>query len=455
MKELSFQGKKVAILGFGVNNAELVPFLKERGAQLTICDKRSDLPQSDPDITYQLGDTYLDGLDRFAIIFRTPGIPYLTPELQAAQARGTVITSQTQLFFDTCPAPIIGVTGTKGKGTTSSIITHILTRSHEQGEIPGSISLAGNIGSSPLSLLETLTPNDWVVLELSSFQLHDLTKSPHIAVVLTVTSDHLDHHATVEEYHDAKKNLVRHQTTNDFVVVHHESPVSMGFLDETHAEPYLFSAKQPIHLGAYAHAGAIWLCLPSHEHQRVCDIQDIQLKGTYNLENITAAVITAALAGASLGSIREGVTSFTALPHRLQFVAEKHRRSFYDDSKSTTPDSTIAAFQAFQEPITLILGGSSKGADYSELISALRQSSVKTIICIGQEGKLLQTLFEEAQIPQTILPGETTMSAIVKQAKETTPEGGVVLLSPAAASFDMFKNAEDRGEQFQEAVNQL
>ncbi len=450
-----FKGKKVAILGYGVNNAGLVPFLQKQGAIITICDKNEQLTKEFSDITYQLGANYLDNLTNFDIMFRTPGLPYLSDRIQQAKQAGVTITSQTQLFMETCQAKVIGITGTKGKGTTASLINTILTMAKGNGEIKGQIFLAGNIGLSPMTFVEKVTANDWVILELSSFQLQDITKSPHIAVVLNTTSDHLDHHQNVEEYHDAKKNLVRYQTPDDFVVVYHDSPVTMSFLDETHADPYFFSRLHPVSLGSFVEDDRVVLRLPDVDDQTALTIDDINLVGSYNLENITAAVVTGALAQVSVESIRAGVKDFTGLSHRLQFVAQKQGVRYYDDSKATTPDSTIAAIQSFKEPVTLIIGGSSKGADFSDLVQTIKDSSVETVICIGQEGARLQQLLQEGGASQSLIEGAKTMSEIVAQAAKATKSGDIVLLSPAAASFDMFKNAEDRGDQFQAAVKNL
>ncbi len=450
-----FHAKKVAILGYGVNNAGLVDYLVRQGADVTICDKNPDLPQTEPNVRYQLGPDYLANLNQFNFLFRTPGLPYLTPEIQAAKNAGATVTSQTELFFQVCQGKIIGVTGTKGKGTTSSLIEAALKAGQKQDDITSEVYLAGNIGLSPMTFVDQVKADDWVILELSSFQLQGLTMSPHIAVVLNITSDHLDHHKDTSEYHDAKKNIVRHQKPEDDLVLFHDSPVTMGFLDATHAQPYFFSRQTEVDLGAYVAGTEIRLKMPGQDEVVVCKTTDLKLFGKYNLENVTAAVVASALAGASVMAIAEGVTSFTGLPHRLQFVAEKNNIKYFDDSYATTPDSSIAAFQAFEEPVTLILGGSSKGADYNGLIEALKTSSVTACMTVGQEGQRLEQLIKGSGVNVTVLPGASTMTEIVQQATEATQPGGIVLLSPAAASFDMFKNVKDRGEQFQVAVNNL
>ncbi len=454
---ISFQGKKVAILGLGVNNAELPDFLLEQGAVVTVCDRNSDLPQTDSRLDYRLGPDYLKSLTDFDIIFRTPGLPYLLREIQEARAVGTIITSQTKYFLERCPGTVIGVTGTKGKGTTASLIELILQQAQERGELAGDVYLAGNIGVSPLTFLPRLTEKDWVVLELSSFQLQDLTTSPDIAVVLTITPDHLDYHRDEAEYIAAKKSIVRYQTPGDFAVLNLDSLTSILFADETVAQTYFFSREKSVDQGCFVEhrlgTDQIILRMPEQEDQIICSIDAVQLVGAYNLENVTAAIAAAALAGASSESCRLGVSQFRGLPHRLQLVVEKNGIRYFDDSKATTPESTIEAILSFDQPITLIVGGSPKGADYQELIEVIRSSSVKHVITLGREGeRISQLLAEQGIISQ---PGGITMVEIVQQAAALSEPGSVVLLSPAAASFDMFANAEDRGNQFQAAVRQL
>lgn len=451
-----FRNKRVAILGYGVNNAELVPFLQSKGAHVMVRDKNEALAEKLSFVEHELGsDIFLKNLDSFDFIFRTPGLPYLTPELQAAQKKGTTLTSQTELFLQACPASVIAVTGTKGKGTTSSLIASCLEAGKKREELNGNVYLAGNIGTSPIGLLDTLKENDWVVLELSSFQTQGLTVSPYIAVILNITADHLDHHKDVAEYHSAKQDMVRNQTPEDHIVVNHDSRASMEFLDVTHAQPHFFSRFGEVHDGAYIADNMVWLCRPDLSEVKITPTADIKLPGDFNLENVTAATAAAALTGISTISIKEGLTSFTGMAHRLQLVGEKSGVQYYDDSKASTPDSAIAAFQSFDQPITLILGGSSKGADFTELIQALPESSVKQVITIGEEGERIAELIQKHRIDVEIIAGAKTMKEIVHQASKTSEKGGIVLLSPACASFDMFKSAEDRGEQFQQAVKEL
>jgi UDP-N-acetylmuramoylalanine--D-glutamate ligase len=456
---MELRNKSVALLGYGVENKALLPYLQEQGAIITICDKNEELTDLPDGIATRLGESYLDSLTDFDIVFRSPGLPYLSKPIQAGRQAGVVVNSQTKLFLEECPAQIIGVTGTKGKGTTSSLIHAMLTAAAEKGKLPGKTYIAGNIGTPPVGLLGQLTAEDWVVLEMSSFQLQDVTISPTIAVVLNVTIDHLDHHRDEAEYISAKKNIARYQKPTDSLVVNLDSLTSTLFADESPAHTYFYSRQKSVDDGAFVERelgdDRIVLRLPGWGEQVVCQAKEVKLVGEYNLENVTAAITAAALAGADMESIREGATTFTGLAHRLQFVAEVDGVSYYDDSKATTPDSTAAAVLAFQQPLVLIVGGSSKGADFTELVQAIVGSSATTVICIGQEGKRIQEMLMDYQAPQEIIEGGQSMTEIVAQAQAAAQSGGVVLLSPAAASFDMFANAEDRGNQFQTAVKSL
>ncbi len=467
---MSLKHKKVALLGFGMENQALLPYLESQEALITICDRHEGLERL-PNYDYRLGQSYLDNLTDFELVFRTPGLPYQSRPLQEARQAGVIISSQTKLFFALCPAQIIGVTGTKGKGTTSSLLTHILTVAGQAAEIDGQIFLAGNIGRPMISLLPQLTASDTVILELSSFQLEDLTQSPHVAVVLNVTSDHLDHHRDATEYIAAKKNIVRYQKPGDYLVVNLDSLTSRLFAEATPAQTRFFSRFQSVDVGVFVSRDRTvghpdgrpgdrtgGLIIVRHENepdQEICPTKDVALIGDYNLENVTAAATAADIVGASLASLRTGLTTFRGLPHRLEWVAEIKAVRYYDDSNATTPDSAIAALLAFTEPVILIVGGSPKGADFAPLIEAVAASMAKAVIAIGQEGQRIADLLEERGLSVPVLLGAKSMDAIVKQAADLSRPGDIVLLSPAAASFDMFKNAADRGEQFQHAVKQL
>lgn len=391
---------KVAVLGFGIDTWDIIPYLEKRGDSVTILDEAR-------------GDKF-DGLEKFDLIIRSPGVYRYRPELLKTK---TEIASKTKLFFDLCPAKIIGVTGTKGKGTTATLIYEILRASGKD------VYLGGNIGSGVFEFLPKLTPESWVVLELSSFQLIDLHKSPHTAVVLMVTSEHLNWHQNVQEYINAKKNIVVHQTKNDFALVNKDYPNSLE-------------------IGKAAAGKIVWISGKETHYQS-------KLRGEHNQENIAAAVAVAKIIGVPYQKV---IANFPGLEHRLEEVATVNGITFYNDSFSTTPETAIAAIKAFTEPEIVILGGSSKNSDFTELGKVISQSaSVKAVIAIGIEGPRLKK--EIKNVP--VFFGGKNMAEIVKLAYNNAISGDIVLLSPACASFDMFDNYKERGNQFKKEVLKL
>jgi UDP-N-acetylmuramoylalanine--D-glutamate ligase len=403
-------GKKIAIVGMGVNNQKLAEYFTKHDIKFTIIEN------------WQKNSSLAGRLDEFNIIFRTPGLPYLSPAIQQAHKKGVEISSQTKLFFDLCPANIIGVTGTKGKGTTSTLIAKIL----ETGDYK--VWLGGNIGVDPFEFLDFIHPDDLVVLELSSFQLQDLHKSPHVAVVLNITADHLDEtgtyeksaHASVQEYFDSKLQIIIHQTEKDFAVLSHSLPEQVRTIGR--GQKIIFEPKQ------------------------VSDYEN-QLIGKHFLENISAAAAVGYIYEIPEDKIRKAVREFKGLPHRMQKIGEKDGIIYINDSLGTNEDTSIAAIKAISKPLILILGGSNKGLAYQKLGEVVRsRPNIKAVVVVGEETpKILRELqgFEGK-----ILQGAKNMAEIIAQARSLAVAGDTVLLSPAAASFDMFKSYADRGDQF-------
>lgn len=407
---------KVAIAGYGVEGKQNYAYWLERGDELTIVDEREvidDLPDGAQTI---LGPNAFEKLADFDLIVRTAG---LTPRKIHTNGK---IWSATNEFFAQTPVPIIGVTGTKGKGTTSSLITSILRAAGK------TVHLVGNIGQPALEILPQIQPDDVVVYELSSFQLWDLEKSPHVAVVLPIEPDHLDVHADFEDYVEAKANITRHQTTDDILVFNQDNEFSRQIAETSVAQkipyPYDISSVE----------------------------SSIVFPGKHNVENASAAIAAVQEYTQDETIIRQGLAAFSGLPHRLKFVAEKNGVKYYDDSIATTPGSAIAALKAFQASKIIILGGSDKGADYEQTIELCRELNAK-VIAIGQTGSVIAELADELGV--ICIREEGDMTAIVKKADEIAHAGDVVILSPASASFDMFKNYADRGDQFIAAVMDL
>lgn len=453
---INFKNKRIAVIGLGVEGTDIIKYLGSFGSQITVFDQK---PQSDLDTVgvhglvdkYICGPNYLKaGLAGFDYIFRSPGVRPDLPEITEAKQKGAKLSSAIELFFDECKSRIIGVTGTKGKGTTSTLIYEILKRSGK------SVYLAGNIGTAYLELLPKLRRDDWVILELSSFQLMEMKMSPHIAVVLNITVDHLDWHKSVEEYVSSKINIVKYQRSTDFVVINADYKTPRKFEKYTKARKYYFSKEKWVK-GSFVRDGKIFLSVDD-KLQEIGPAKNLTLRGEHNWENVTAAVCASHLAGASLDSISEVIFSFKGLEHRLEYVGSKDGVKFYNDSFATGPQPTIAATRSFNEPITLILGGFDKGLDYSELGSIItRRKNVKNIILIGDLANKIESVLNENNYPGKIinLGRDVSMKDIVKKSAEITNKGGVVLLSPAAASFDMFESYKDRGGQFKKQVLSL
>ena len=411
---------RVAIAEYGLEGQASYRYYSAKGHDVTIVTNRvsSDYPIPEGAQSIVRANVFDDVLD-FDLVLRSP------PRPPASLKTTGKIWSATNEFFSECPAPIIGVTGTKGKGTTSSLIASIIQAAGQ------TVHLVGNIGTASLEILPQVKPSDVVVFELSSFQLWDLEKSPHVAVVLPIEADHLDVHNGMEDYVAAKSQIARHQVASDVIIYHKDDQNAQLIAD-------LSLAQNKI---AYP--------------QSMCSeyFDALKLPGAHNRENATAAIIAASNAmPVSAEAIIQGLGAFSGLPHRLKFVSEKGSVKYYDDSIATTPGSAIAAINSFDEPKVLILGGLDKGADYRELISLCAEHNVK-VVAMGANRQKIQTLCGSIGVECYDQPGD--MQSAVTTAHSVASEGSVVILSPAAASFDMFKNYADRGDQFINAVESL
>ena len=353
-----FKNKKVAILGLGAEGLSTGVFLSKFGADLTFFDQKDEKDIS-PEILGQargLGEVVaaLDAFTKligFDLIVRSPGISSKQAFLEKAEKDGAIITSQTKLFFDLCPCYIVGVTGSKGKGTTSMLIYQMLKESERD------VYLGGNIGIPPLTFLEDLAESSVVVLELSSYQLQDLTKSPHIAVMLMTVPEHLIYHEDMSEYVDAKRNVLRYQAKEDFAILNRDYLPTHESDMYTNGKVFQITRERTTtEQGTSLKDGAIWMRVEGTEW-KIIDTKDIALPGKHNWENAAAAAMAATLAGASKADIVKVLKTFRGLPHRLELVREVRGVKYYDDSIATNPESAIAAIESFTQPKVLILGG--------------------------------------------------------------------------------------------------
>ena len=407
----------VALAGYGIEGKASYDYWRAQGHDITVADERERLDVLPDGVNTILGPDAFTRLGEFDLIVRSPSVnPKKLPY-------GDKVWSATNEFFAKCPTTdIIGVTGTKGKGTTSSLIASILKAAGR------TVHLVGNIGTPALAELPRIQPDDIVVYELSSFQLWDVKRSPHVAVVLMIEPDHLDIHDGMDDYVDAKRNIVRFQQDRDVVVFNQNDARSSDIAASTVAQKRTY----PFELGELANA--------------------VTLPGAHNQENASAAIMAVQDYVSDQGTLAQGLGSFSGLPHRLKFVREVGGVKFYDDSIATTPGSAIAAIRSFDAPKVLILGGYDKGADYTELIELCESTETK-ILAVGANGSDIAALGE--QLGATCEREEGDMTAIVTKAFEIAQPGDVVILSPAAASFDMFKSYADRGDQFVTAVERL
>lgn len=430
-----YSGKSVAILGYGLEGECMYEYFTKKGATVTIVDQSETPSRPIPEGAKTiLGENALDSLASFDIISRTP------PFRPDAIPNGPIVTSLTIEFFKVCPAPIIGVTGTKGKGTTSTLIARILEQAGHK------VHLVGNIGVPALTVIDDITADNIVVSELSSFQLWDMKQSPETAVILMISEDHMDVHRDMHEYITAKSAIAAYQNVDEVAIVHPTNPYTAEAAQ--HAQGKVIHYLTPE--GAYIDDEVIRIA-----GNTISRVDEVGLIGAHNLENITAAITAAWHYTQDVAAISQAVKNFKGLEHRIEFVAEVNGIKFYNDSYSSALTATMAAVSAFKEPITLILGGYDKKVHYDELVQFLADKNIHEVLLIGQTGPRIAEAFDNIGYKNYELIQETQLATIVAHAANKSEPGGIVLLSPGHASFDMFKNFKERGEQFKAAVKDL
>ena len=425
----------IAIVGFGIEGQASYSYWSNKKNVVTIVDQNEDVSGIPNGARSRVGDGVLDDLSQFDMVIRTPQIN--PGDIHQAKK----IWSATNEFFKVCPAPIIGVTGTKGKGTTSSLIARILESAGE------TVHLLGNIGRPALSVLPEISVDDIVIFELSSFQLWDLQYSPQTAVVLMIEADHLNVHADMQEYVNAKKRIGLQQSASDSMVYHPTNPYSLEIASASKAHKVRYLTNE----GAHIIDEEVVI-----EKTNVCKIKDIQLIGAHNVENVCAAITASWRYTQNIPAIRTAVQQFTGLPHRLEFIKTISGVDYYNDSYSSTPAATVAAVRSFTGPITLLVGGYDKNSDFRLLKKQLNeQDNISNIIIYGAvRHKMARALSGSLRAIVHVL--ETNdFRRIITAAQDYARPGGVVILSPGTSSFDMFKNFEDRGEQFKRIIEEI
>ena len=444
------KNKEICVVGIGISNLPLIKFLCENGAIVTACDKRTqeELGETADEllsigVKLNLGENYLENLSG-EIIFKTPGMRYDLPQLQAARERGAVVTSEMEVFFEVCPSKIIAVTGSDGKTTTTTLIYKILTESGFK------CHLGGNIGTPLLCTTDSINPDDIVVLELSSFQLHTMKKSAHTAVITNITPNHLDVHKSYEEYIEAKRNIYLYGDENSILVVNKTNDKSYECKDTAKGSVRIFGYDNSCDV--YTQNGEIYAF-----GDKIIDTKDIKIPGEHNVQNFMTA-IAATYPLYTKEAAQAIAKTFGGVEHRIEFVREFKGVRYYNSSIDSSPNRTINTLKVFDKVI-LITGGKDKGIPYDDIGQPLAEKT-KHIVFIGKTGPIIKAALDK-YIEKTGIGRDittqfcTTYDEAVNSAKNAAKPGDVVLLSNASTSFDMFKNFEERGNLFKEIVNNL
>ena len=448
---MDLDDKRVLVVGLGTSGVAAALFLQARGAHVTVSDAKpqDQLGQEIPLLldhgiaveTGGHGERTFRGQD-FIVV--SPGVPVDSPPLVQARALGESVIGEIELACRFLPKNIVAITGSNGKTTTTTLAGEIVAA--------GGFStvVGGNIGTPAISLVERTTAETVVVLEVSSFQLETIqTFRPKIAVVLNITPDHLDRHHTFAAYTDAKARVFENQQADDFAVLNADDPTCASLAGRTRAQVFWFSRKAEVKQGAYVREGRV-LFRDEAGQREIMLVSEIPLKGAHNVENTLAAICVGALMGCDTEPIRKAVQDFKAVEHRLEYVATIRGVEYYNDSKATNVDATIKALESFPANIHLILGGKDKDSDYTLLNGLLRQR-VKRVYTIGAAAEKIESQIKSA----AEVDRAGTLETALKRASATAEAGDVVLLAPACASFDQFKNYEHRGRAFKEVVKAL
>lgn len=450
-------GKKVSVVGIGISNLPALEFLSGCGAVITACDKRKE-EDMDPDVLDKVhslcdythfGEDYLDHFDGEDIILKAPGVNPSLPQIVKAKKDGIEVTSEMEIFMSLCPCKMIGVTGSDGKTTTTTLIYKILNESGYKCHV------GGNIGKPLLNIVDTIHPDDFVILELSSFQLMNIKVSPHIAVITNISPNHLDYHKDMSEYVDAKSQIFRHQNKDGKLVVNKDNSITAAFAGKQNGFVEFFSRR---YSESEAHLEDGYLCCNG---EKIVKASDIKIKGDHNVENYLAA-ICATMDFATKRAVEIVAKNFGGVEHRMEFVRKLNGVSFYNDSIGSSPARTIAGLKAHTGDIVLIAGGRDKNLNYDELGLMIREK-VSALVLVGETsekisqsvkkafgGNVTIPVYHQVEYPMAVKGAYALARGIKKDDNEVS-----VILSPASTSFDMFKNFEERGNKYKEIVNSL
>jgi UDP-N-acetylmuramoylalanine--D-glutamate ligase len=452
-------GKRVVILGLARQGTALARFLVQAGAQVVVSDLRNkeELVDSlaelaDLPISYELGRHPQSLLEEADLMCLSGGVPLDLPVVTAAVSRSIPLSNDAQLFLERCPAPVVGITGSAGKTTTTALVGDMCRQAGFTTWV------GGNIGNPLISDLGQIRSSDRVIMELSSFQLEIMTHSPHIAVVLNITPNHLDRHKTMESYVSAKQRIVSHQGPDDYAVLGFDDNNARALAAKTEAQPVFYSGKTELDEGAFRAGDRLILRLGGREDV-VCRTDEIGLRGDHNVLNVLAACVIGAIAEVPLSAMHESIRSFTGVDHRLELVGSVGGVQYYDDSIATAPERVVAALRSFDEPIVLLAGGQDKDLPW-EGFATETIGRVTHLITFGEAGDMIARIVDKKQAEEPTpqlksIVQVVTLEDAVKAAAALAQPGDVVLLSPGGTSFDAYRDFAERGDHFKKLIRNL
>ncbi len=453
----NIQDKKVAFIGTGVTNTNIIKLFLSKNIDVTICDRKSaeqmgELYKELADLgaKYILGETYLDTLTDFDVVFRSPGVYFNNPKLQEAIRNGVAVTSEMEVFFDLCPCKIYAVTGSDGKTTTTTIISELFKTEGKN------VHIGGNIGKALLPIIEEIKDDDIAVVELSSFQLLSMRQSPDVCAITNITPNHLNVHGTMEEYISAKCNILAHQNAFSRAVLSYDNETARNLNYLVRGKLAYFSRYSKVYNGSFLNENGI-LCYNDYgKVTEIMDMHDIKIPGMHNVENyLTAIAVT--WGEVSLDTVRKVAKEFGGVEHRIEFVREINGAKYYNNSIASSPTRVLACLNSFDEKQIMIQGGSDKGISFEPMADAICEK-VKVLILMGETKEKIRNavMASEKYNPEnTKIIIVKDMQEAVQTAYKYAEKGDIVSLSPACASFDMYRMFEDRGRHFKQLVNEL
>lgn len=449
-------GRHIVIVGFARQGQALARWLPTVGARPIVTDSKSAEalginPADFPQTQFVLGETPLSLLDRADMLCISGGVPLTLPIVREAMQREIPVTNDAQLFVDRCPAPLVGITGSAGKTTTTTLVGQMVKAGGFQTWV------GGNIGNVLLDVLNYIQPKDRVVMELSSFQLELMTASPQIGAVLNVTPNHLDRHGTMEAYMSAKAHLLVHQNSDDVAILNRDDIGSLALESLAGGQVVWFSRREMVSDGAFLVGSRLFVSGRSSstgDPQFVCELADIQLPGDHNAANVLAACAIAGAVGVAPEALAETIKAFRGVAHRQEIVRTLDGVTWVNDSIATAPERVTAALNSYQQPIVLLLGGADKKLPWDDLI-ALSRYKCRHIVCFGRDGDLPVNAARKAGASEDFYTRVETMEDAINAAAKIAQAGDIVLLSPGMTSYDAYLNFEMRGEAFRKLVGAL